>query len=496
MSKSPFFILLFSLLLNTAFSQAVWNNSSFVHRNNRQILDGQNNPVQLEGVNLGGWLMWEGWIWGGGYTQEKTIYNKIESVVGTPAADAFRDSVHKNFITRRDIQLISEECFNVVRIPFNSSLLEEDFTPYTYKPEGWAVLDSVLKWCEDYNVYAILDMHSAPGGQSNSFTADPDLFINLWNGTVNQNRTRRMWKEIALRYKDRGIIAGYDLLNEPNVSADADLVAMYEGIIDSIRAVDQNHMLFIEGNNFALDFSMFSSLPDPNVAFQFHFYTWFFSSSIAAHLDDYRVLSANMNVPVWCGEWGENDYAELGTTLALLRDPYYGMSGSAFWTWKKMSSGNTYPYYMGTDTTSEWFNTIKWVSNSSLPQPTAAEMQTGINDFIMNMKADNCRFNDTLSDVLKACSFSGMDEPLADDGLSLYPNPASSKLTIDVSGMKTGKKQIRLYDAYGRMIFSVHCDEIKTEIDLSALPGGIYFISVQGVNESSVSKKIIKAASW
>jgi hypothetical protein len=494
MSKRPFLLLPFIFLLNTAFSQAVWNNTSFVHRNNQQIRDGQNNPVKLDGVNLGGWLLWEGWIWGGGYTQEKTIYSRIESVVGTPAADAFRDSVHKNFITRRDIQLIAGECYNVVRIPFNSSLLEDDFTPYTYKPEGWAILDSVLKWCEEYNVYAVLDMHSAPGGQSNSFTADPDLFVNLWNGTVNQNRTRRMWKEIALRYKNRGIIAGYDLLNEPNASTGADLVTIYDEIIDSIRAVDNNHMIFIEGNNFALDFSMFSSLPDPNVAFQFHFYTWFFSNAIASHLDDYRLLSATMNVPVWCGEWGENDYQELDTTLALLRDPYYNMSGSAFWTWKKMSTGNTYSYYMGADTTAEWFNTIKWISNTSLPQPAAAEMQAGLNDFIQNMKAGNCRFNDTLSDVLKACPLSGIPETPFPDDFSAYPNPVTGRLLLDLQETRPGMTIAQVYDVYGRMIASGECSAVQNEIDLSGIPAGVYFIRLQRGNEISRGKRIIKAS--
>jgi hypothetical protein len=34
-------------------AQAVWNNTSFVHRNNQQILDGKNNEIKLDGFNLG-----------------------------------------------------------------------------------------------------------------------------------------------------------------------------------------------------------------------------------------------------------------------------------------------------------------------------------------------------------------------------------------------------------------------------------------------------------
>ncbi|MCW3071513.1 MAG: hypothetical protein JWO44_1403 [Bacteroidetes bacterium] len=103
---------------------------------------------------------------------------------------------------------------------------------------------------------------------------------------------------------------------------------------------------------------------------------------------------------------------------------------------------------------------------------------------------------DTLSEVLNGCAISGIREPLSAGIFSVYPNPASARLIIDVSRMKPGIKEICLYDAYGRMIFSVHCDEVKKEISLSALPNGIYFIRVQNGNESSVSKKIIKATSW
>ncbi len=98
----------------------------------------------MQGANLGGWLLWEGWIWGGGYTQEKTIYNKIQTKLGTAAADNFRDSVYHNFITREDIKKISEQCFNVVRIPFNHTILEDDATPFVYKQSGWDLLDTIL----------------------------------------------------------------------------------------------------------------------------------------------------------------------------------------------------------------------------------------------------------------------------------------------------------------------------------------------------------------
>ena len=329
----------------SAVAQANWNNSSFVHQNGKYILDGNNDTIQLNGVNLGGWLMWEGWIWGGNFTQEKTIYNDIESIVGTTEADDFREAVYDNYITEADIESISNQCHNVVRIPFNHTILEDDFNPYVYKQSGWDRLDSILSWCENHNVYAVLDLHSAPGGQSPLFTSDPDLFINLWNGAINQERTRRLWKAIADRYKDRGIIAGYDLLNEPAAPNDSLLVDIYQGIIDSVRAVDTNHMLFIEGNNYAEDFSMFTAPLDNNMAYEFHFYTWFIFSGQQDSLMHFTTLSDTSGIPIWCGEWGENDYSKLDETKSYFDDPAFGISGSAFWTWKKVIKPGAYPYY-------------------------------------------------------------------------------------------------------------------------------------------------------
>src|SRR5687767_9729769 len=106
-------LIFFLFLTGHNYSQAIWNDSVFVHRNGDEVLDGYNNSIRLEGVNLGGWLMWEGWIWGGGFTQEKTMFNRIENKIGTIQANAFRDSIYQKYITRKDIELISQHCFNI-----------------------------------------------------------------------------------------------------------------------------------------------------------------------------------------------------------------------------------------------------------------------------------------------------------------------------------------------------------------------------------------------
>ena len=403
--RNLYFLLVFLISNLTVNAQAVWDNTSFVHRQNQQILSGRNKVIKLDGVNLGAWLNWEGWMWGGGFIPEKELSNNMQSLTGTDVFNSFRDSVYKNFITKADIKKISLLGFNVVRIPFNHKILEEDTTPFVYKESGWKILDSVLKWCEDYNVYAVVDLHSAPGGASKLYTADADP-INLWESTTNKNRTIQLWKAIASRYKNRGIIAAYDLLNEPNVTNADDLVSLYEDLIDTIRSVDNNHMIMLEGNNFAQEFSMFKSLPDSNLCFQFHVYSWFNSTNIAKNLYAYTKLSNSLNIPFWCGEWGENDLNQLNATVKILKSPEYKFSGNCFWTWKKMTTALqlpqpiNFPYLIGISNTLEWDKVSSYLNDTLLNKPSAIETKQGINSFLNNIKLENCTVNNTMLDLL------------------------------------------------------------------------------------------------
>ena len=471
----------FLILANNIQAQAIWDNTSFVHRNGQEIHNGQNNAINLDGVNIGSWLMWEGLMWGGGLISEKDITNKMTSLVGPTAFNNFKDSVYKNYITRADIKKISQECYNVVRIPFNHNLLEDDTNPFVYKPQGWAILDSVLKWCEDYNVYAVLDMHAAPGGQATHFIADPDS-IDLWNSPLNKTRTIQLWKAIANRYKNRGIIASYDLLNEPNIWWWPDLVSLYSSIIAEIRTVDSNHMIMLEGNNYAQDFSMYTSLPDPNMCFQFHYYTFFFS---APNIPAWTALSNSLNVPIWCGEWGEDTLGGMQNKLTtILRNPANKISGQAFWTWKTVTVGFQNPHSLNVNNHPDWNNSMLWATYNT-PTVTAVQMQNGINNFIVDMKLQNCVVDTGVFDMLNLCSVSGIPDVEALKSLNVYPNPFTT--SINIAG-KLENEYYELLNVTGQIIWTGK--QINNQ-DFSALSDGLYFLKISTGNASH-TRKIIK----
>ena len=51
-----------------------------------------------------------------------------------------------------------------------------------YVDEGFRLLDDLVRWCGKHNVYVIIDMHGAPGGQTGANIDDsandqPELFM-------------------------------------------------------------------------------------------------------------------------------------------------------------------------------------------------------------------------------------------------------------------------------------------------------------------------------
>jgi hypothetical protein len=113
------------------------------------------------------------------------------------------------------------------------------------------------------------------------------------------------------------------------------LVSLYQRILSAIRAQDPHHLVFLEGGKFAMDFSMFDRPLDSNQAYEFHLYNWF-GDDRAKRLARYRRLSEQQNVPLWCGEFGENKPAMVKSTAEMFDDPANVVSGWAYWPWKKV----------------------------------------------------------------------------------------------------------------------------------------------------------------
>lgn len=86
----------------------------------------------------------------------------------------------------------------------------------------------------------------------------------------------------------------------------------------------------------------------------------------------------------------------------------------------------------------------------------------------------------------------GMDEINADN-ISIYPNPTSGELFVDLGNIDNTFNQIQLLDLTGRVISTYSTDkDIKLyTLSTGSLSNGIYTVKIVG-KEGSISKKIIK----
>lgn len=221
------------------FAVAMVSADGFIHTSGRLLVEGQNNvPIRLRGINFNNdvdWLTYENlWI----------SPDHAETDFGRVAAMGM----------------------NCIRYQLDHRFFEDESEPGVLQPEGVAWLDSNIVWAKRNDLRLILDMQVPPGGVlSLTRTA-------LWTDPLLRHRLKRIWHGLAARYTDETAIAGYDLLNEPVVPVDhSQWTLLAQELIDTIRTVDQNHLIFIEESFSATD-KVMSPVNDDNVVYDFHFY--------------------------------------------------------------------------------------------------------------------------------------------------------------------------------------------------------------------------------
>lgn len=326
----------------------------FLKTQGQKIVNQKGENVYLKGLGLGGWMLQEGYMlktadFAGPQYQ---IKQKITEVGGEDGKTEFYKAYLKNGVTKKDIDSLAKWGFNSIRLPMHYDLytLPIEKEPVkgqnTWLEEGFVMTDNLLKWCAENQLYLILDLHAAPGGQGNDANiSDYDKTKpNLWQSEDNQKKTIALWKKLAERYKDQEWIGGYDLINEPNYPftgknpngtdemSNAPLWKMQKDITEAIRQVDKNHIIIIEGNGWGNNYNGLIPLWDDNLVFSFHKY-WTHNSIEA--IQNILDLRNKLNVPVWLGETGENSnvwFTELNQILLKHNIGY------AYWPMKKIDN--------------------------------------------------------------------------------------------------------------------------------------------------------------
>lgn len=374
----------------------------FLSTNGKAIVNENQDTILLRGMGLGGWMVQEGYMLqtAGFANPQHEIRATIQELIGEENTDAFYDAWLANHVRKADIDSLKSWGFNSVRLPMHYNLftlpIEEEPVAgeNTWLTKGFELTDSLISWCAQNEMYVILDLHAAPGGQGYDAAISDydDTKPSLWESEENRDKMVALWKRLAERYVDEQWVAGYDLLNEPNwdLPGGVALRNLYREVTDSIRTVDTRHILFIEGNWFANDFTGLTPPWDNNLVYSPHKY-W--STNDEATMQWVIDLRNTYNVPLYLGESGENSNVWFRDAIRLLEDLGIG------WAWWPMKKIEAIAGPLSVVKTPEYQALLDYWSGNG-PMPSPEEATATLMDITTGLRVENCVYQQDVIDAM------------------------------------------------------------------------------------------------
>jgi endoglucanase len=394
---------------------SIINAQGYLHADGKNIVDGEGNNFIIRSIGTGNWMLQEGYMMkstDAGINTQWQFRKKLIETIGEVKTDSFYNVWLYNHLTKRDVDSMKVWGFNAIRPALHYKL----FTPpiedepisgeITWFDKGFTMLDSLVSWCSQNQMYVILDMHGAPGGQGkNADISDYDPSKpSLWESPLNQTKLVALWYKIAERYHDQPWVGGYDLINETNwdfensgnqngcnCNQNKPLQDIFERIIDTIRTVDNNHIVFVSGNCWGNNYNGMNNLAsyDDNLVFTFHKY-WNFNDQASI---DWIIQKRNLlNIPLWMSESGENSNTWFTNAISLFEKNNIGWS---WWPIKKGGINNV----LNATVNADYTKLINYWKNGS-PSMTEDEVFQAVLQWADNHKLENCFIHYDVIDAL------------------------------------------------------------------------------------------------
>jgi hypothetical protein len=251
---------------------------------------------------------------------------------------------------------------NSVRYLAGGSRFIDPNPPHLFIKKDFERLDQVLDWCEKYTLYLIINLHQMPGYR---YVGEDDN--SLWISGAYQTLLVEFWKAIAKRYRDRGDVLAYDLLNEPH-GADGHWIELAKRITRAIREIDITHTIVVEAEGWSYpdDFAALQITGDPNTVYSPHMYlphyithgrgSGAYPGKFLYEGNEYRWnkekysweyqavvdFQEKYDVPVWVGEFGCIRWLDgfdqwIADQVSLFESHGWGWSWYSFREWHAMN---------------------------------------------------------------------------------------------------------------------------------------------------------------
>jgi endoglucanase len=298
------------------------HSNRFLKISNERIVDATGATVALRGYNIGGFLNMENFLTG--YPGTESLHRKaLLRALGKDRYELFFDAFLAAFFADEDARYLSSLGLNHVRVPINYLHFEDDDHPFELKQSGFRLVDRVVDICDRAGIYAILDLHALPGAQNQHWHSNnPSHWAHFWTHRHFQDRVVNIWEKLADRYRGNPAVAGYNIMNEPGDASGEKIKPFYDRVVAAVRAIDPDHIIFLDGNRYATEFTAFEGHElYPNTVYAAHDYktpgfVWggpYPGVTRGVHVDRAHVeetflertaFMRKTRTPIWIGEFG------------------------------------------------------------------------------------------------------------------------------------------------------------------------------------------------
>lgn len=326
-----------------------FTSEDFLKTSGRDLVNAKGEKIQLKGVNLGSWMIWEDWL--SPYeeaTDHYSVLTTLEDRFGREKAYELFNLYMDNWITEYDLDEIKSMGFNCVRVPFW-------FRNFYYDDNGTKILDengewdfSRLEWvveeCSERELYVILDMHGAVGYHSDAPHSGKGQSCGYYEDTEQGEKYRKLtdelWAAIAGKFVGNPAVAMYDLLNEPMCDVPSgelerrkNNTMAYSRLYDAVRAVDTDHVITMECIWTAFALPQAWTKGWDNVVYQVHFYN---NSNFIFNLFAFFTKWIYFDVPMYMGEFYPHQKTTWENCFKTLDKLDYSWT---LWTYKATGHG-------------------------------------------------------------------------------------------------------------------------------------------------------------
>ena len=116
------------------------------------LKDDNSNNVILRGINLGGWMLQEPYLFQftGAADSQHEFKEKLVEFIGQENTDNFYNAWYESFITQGDVDSLASHGYNSIRLPMHYNLFtlpiqeEPNSGENTWLEEGFEIIDDIL----------------------------------------------------------------------------------------------------------------------------------------------------------------------------------------------------------------------------------------------------------------------------------------------------------------------------------------------------------------